>query len=175
MKVERNVYCFVLLFFLTLPLYAQDLIKDDQKVIKILIFENEAKVKTKMVSEGAMLKYRLRGNPKVLHKGKLEDVREGVMIIDGEEIAFADCLMIAGRVSSQEQLLGGIGIGMGTSGILFGSAMMVSFNLPVVGVVVAGCAALIGVGIYFVMKYKKFHLDKGWEVHSGTLQHSLVN
>jgi len=174
MKLTLNFIFAYLLMFVSINVGAQDLI-EDKKVLKVLIFKNNARNKTKMISQGAFIKYKLRSNPKKMMKGILEDVKQGLMIVDGKKIAFSDCKIVSGRVSSEAQLIGGIGLGMGAAGVIFSSAILTSFSIPVVGVVIGGCAALVGVGIYLIVKQKRFNLDKKWEIHSGELEYDLVN
>lgn len=161
--------CFFLL--LNTNLKGQKLI-DDTKVLKILVFEQTAKDKKKLVSQGGLIKYKLRGDPKKLLKGTLDDIKEGLMIIDGKEIRFEDCSMIAGRVSSQEAIIGGVALGVSITGLTIGAALL--GNITVGGSIVV--AAVIGIvaGIILITKYKRFNLNKGWEVHSGQIIYSTT-
>jgi hypothetical protein len=162
--------CFFLL--LNTNLKGQKLI-DDTKVLKILVFEHAAKDKKKLVSQGGRIKYKLRGDSKKLLKGTLDDIKDGIMIIDGEEIRFDDCSMIGGRVSSQEALIGGITVGASFTGLIVGAALL--GNITLGGTVIAVAAIGIVVGIVLITKYKRFNLDKGWEVHSGQIIYSTTD
>lgn len=158
--------------FLTTNLFAQNLI-DDTKTIKVLVFEHETKNKTKLISQGGRIRYKLRSNPKVVHKGTVEDIKEGMMIVDGREVPFDDCLMIGGRVTSEEMLTGGIVTGSGFTALVLGFALI---GTPAFGLsLIAGGTAALVVGIILITKIKRFKMDKGWDVHSGKIQYSATN
>lgn len=145
---------------------------DDTKVLDVLIFEQVQKDKKKMISQGASIKYKLRAAPKVWLKGTLEKIKKESMIINGQEVAFKDCLVIAGRVYGKEGVIGGVAVGVGISSVVFGSALL---GNPVAGVtLLVGGAGLLVTGMILVTKNKRFHLDKGWEVHHGQLTYSLT-
>jgi hypothetical protein len=159
----------VLCFLCSSPkLFAQELI-DDSRTLNVLVFVNEHKDKKKLISETARIKYKLANDPKKVYKGTLEVIKEGLMIVDGNEILFKDCSMIAGRVTSEQTLAGGICIGSGFMGLGLGIGVLLTTNLAFgVPVVVIAVAALIA-GIILVTKYKHFNFNKGWEVHSGKI------
>ena len=93
-----------------------------------------------MISQGARVKYKLL-NDKKMRQGTLDDVKVGIMVVDGEEIPFDECSIIAGRVSSEEMLVGGIGVGMGSASVLFGAAMISSFS-PLLMAMATDCLAM---------------------------------
>ncbi len=160
----------LLCFLFSIPnLFAQTLI-DDTRTLKVLVFEHEQKDKKKLISQTGIIKYKLRSDPKVVHKGRLDDIKEGAMVVNGKEVKFEDCIMIAGRVNTEEALVGGICVGIGFSGMIAGAALL--GNIVVGGTVaLAGVAALVA-GIILITKMKRFNLDKGWEVHSGKIIYS---
>lgn len=155
-------------------LFAQKLV-DDTKVMKVLVFENVEKDKIKMISQTGRIKYKLRSDPKTVHKGTLDDILEGKMIVNGKEILFSDCLMIGGRVNSDEIMIGGICLGAGLTTIIFGSALLGTLPIPAAIAVVGGGLGATIAGIILITKIKRFNLDKGWEVHSGSIQYSTTN
>jgi hypothetical protein len=158
-----------LLCLLAFNVQGQSLI-DDTQILDVLIFEHQQKGKKKMVSQGASIKYKLRNNPKVWTKGKLEQIQKDSMTVAGQTIAFSDCLIIAGRVHGNDGIIGGVATGVGLSSVIFGSALI--GNVVAGSVLLAGGAGLLTVGIILVTKNKRFHLDKGWEVHHGQLSYS---
>ena len=160
------ILCFFLLGFIGNELKAQQLI-DDTRVIKVLMFENEHKDKKKIINQTARIKYKLRSDKKKVYKGTLEDIKDGKMIIDGNEILFRDCSMIGGRVFNEEVLVGGILSGTGLTTIIFGAAL--AGNIIVGGTIVGGGLAVLVAGIIMVTKYKRFNLDKGWEVYAAEI------
>jgi hypothetical protein len=162
----------LIFFFISAPVKAQKLI-DDTKVIKVLMFENEHKDKKKMINQTARIKYKLRSDSKHVYKGTLDDIKEGVMVVDGQEVLFNDCSMIAGRVFSEELLIGGVCSGTGLTTIIFGAAL--AGNIIVGGTIVTGGLALLIAGIVMVTKVKRFKLDKGWEVHSAEIIYNAVD
>lgn len=143
---------------------------DDTQTLDVLIFEHEQKGKKKMVSQGASIKYKLRNNPKKWTKGELQSIKKDSMTVAGQTVAFADCLIIAGRVHGNDGIIGGVSAGIGVSSIVFGSALI--GNLLTGTILLAGGAALLTTGIILVTKNKRFHLDKGWEVYHGQLSYS---
>jgi len=163
------VACFLLL---NTNLKGQKLI-DDTRVLKILVFENIAKDKKKLVSQGGRIKYKLRGDSQKLLKGTLDDIKDGAMVIDGKEIRFDDCSMIGGRVSSQETLIGGITLGASFTGLIVGATLL--GNITLGGTVIVAAAVGVVMGIVLITKYKRFNLDKGWEVHSGQITYSITD
>jgi len=159
------VLCFL---FSTPKLFAQQLI-DDTRTLNVLVFVNEHKDKKKLISETARIKYKLLSDPKKVHKGTLEAIKESSMVVDGKEILFKDCAMIGGRVTSEETLAGGICLGSGFMGLGIGVGVLLTTNIAFgAPVVVIAVAALIA-GIILVTKYKHFKFNKGWEVHSGKI------
>ena len=150
--------------------FAQKLI-DDTRVIKVLLFVHEQKDLKKMVNQSARIKYKLRNNPKVFI-GKLEDIKEGMMVINGQEVLFDDCKMIAGRVFSEEFFAGGVLIGSGFTSIVFGAAL--SGNIILGGTIIGGGVATLITGLILVAKVRRFNLDKGWEVHSTEILYNLA-
>lgn len=171
MKIYTITLLLVCFLFSTSTTRAQKLI-DDTRTLKVLVFENEQKDKKKLISQSGRIKYTLRNDPKKVYKGTLDDIKEGLMVVDGVEVLFKDCLMIAGRVSSEEVLIGGICIGTGFSSIVFGAALAgnIVVGATFIGI---GVAALI-TGLVLVTKVKRFNLDKGWEVHSGKIIYSAT-
>jgi hypothetical protein len=172
MKINSIILLLACFLLLNTNIKGQTLI-DDTKILKILVFENTGKDKKKLVSQGGRIKYRLRGDSKKVLKGTLDDIKDGAMIIDGKEIRFDDCSMIAGRVSSQETLIGGITLGASFTGLIVGAALL--GNVTLGGTVIVGAVAGIVVGIVLITKYKRFNLDKGWEVHSGQITYSATD
>jgi len=155
----------------TTNIFAQQLI-DDTKTIKVLVFENIDKGKTKLISQGARIKYKLHSDPKKVYKGTLEDIKDGVMIVDNQEIRFEDCLMIGGRVSSQETLIGGVSAGVGFTSLVLGAALL---GTPAFGIsLLAGGTVAVVAGIILITKIKRFRTDRGWDVHSGKIEYSAV-
>ncbi len=156
----------IVFFCVSASVISQKLI-DDTKVIKVLMFENEHKDKKKIINQTARIKYKLRSDSKRVYKGTLEDIKEGLMVVDGQVILFNDCSMIAGRVFSEELLIGGVCSGIGLTTIIFGAAL--AGNIIVGGTIVAGGLAALIAGIVMVTKVKRFNLDKGWVVHSAEI------
>jgi hypothetical protein len=151
--------------------YGQTLV-DDTKTLNVLIFEHLEKDKKKMISQGASIRYKLRSAPKVWKKGVLEQIKKGTIVVNGQTVALNNCLLITGRVYGQDGIIGGVAVGVGMSSVIFGSALL---GNPVAGVtLLAGGAALLVTGVFLVAKHKRFHLDRGWEVHYGQLTYSLV-
>lgn len=159
----------LLLSLVSVGVHGQNLV-DDTKVLEVLIFEHVQKDKKKMVSQGASIRYKLRATPKVWGNGTLEEIKQGSMVVDGQEVAFSDCLIIAGRVRTNDAVIGGVAVGTGLSAVLFGSALL--GNIWAGGTLLVGGTGLLVTGIILVTKNKKFHLDKGWEVHYGRLSYS---
>lgn len=172
MKINSITILF-LCFFLTSPMLFGQKLVDDTRTLKVLVFEHLEKDKKKLVSQGGRIKYKLNSDPKTLHKGTLDDIKDKVMIIDGKEVAFLDCSMIAGRVNSEEVLIGGIAMGIGVSGIVAGAAAL--GNITVGATIIAVGAIVLTVGIILITKYKRFNLNKGWEVHSGQIIYNTTN
>lgn len=172
MKINSIAILFVC-FWLTSPLLFGQKLVDDTRRLKVLVFEHLEKDKKKLVSQGGRIKYKLNSDPKTIHKGMLDDIKGNAMIIDGKEIAFLDCSMIAGRVSSEEVLVGGIATGIGVSGIIAGAVTL--GNITVGATIIAAGAIILTVGIILITKYKRFNLNKGWEVHSGEIIYDTTN
>ncbi len=151
--------------------YGQPLV-DDTKILHVLVFEHVQKDKKKMISQGASIRYKLRAAPKVWQKGILEEIKQGQMVVDGQTVALKDCLVITGRVYGTDGIIGGVAVGVGLSSVIFGSALL---GNPVAGVsLLVGGAGLLITGIILVTRNKRFHLDRGWEVHYGQLSYSSV-
>ena len=172
MKTNTISILVLIFLFANTLLQAQTLI-DDTKTIKVLILENKKKGSTKMISEGAFIKYKLNSDGKV-RKGTLEDVKTGMMIVDGKKILFKDCSMIAGRVSSQQQLLGGIALGAGVVSAVLSSAFLGLGTVATSITLGVGVVAIV-VGVLFIMRKKHFNLNTNWEVHSGQLKYNTLN
>lgn len=171
MNLASFISSLVLLCLLSFAVQGQNLV-DDTKTLNVLIFEHVQKDKKKMISQGASIKYKLRAAPKVWLKGTLEEIKKESMVVNGQEVAFKDCLIIAGRVYGKEGVIGGVAVGVGISSVVFGSALL---GNPVAGVtLLVGGAGLLVTGMILVTKNKRFHLDKGWEVHYGQLTYSLT-
>ncbi|MBL4649550.1 MAG: hypothetical protein JKY03_07445 [Aureispira sp.] len=172
MKINSIILLLACFLLLNTNLKGQKLI-DDTKILKILVFENTVKDKKKLVSQGGRIKYRLRGDSKKVLTGTLDDIKDGAMIIDGKEIRFDNCSMIAGRVSSEEVLIGGVVLGASFAGLIVGAALL--GNITLGGTVIVAAAAGLVVGIVLITKYKRFNLDKGWEVHSGQIVYNTTD
>lgn len=172
MKINSIILLLACFLFLNTNLKGQKLV-DDTQILKILVFENIAKDKKKLVSKGGRIKYRLRGDSKKILRGTLDDIKDGAMILDGKEVRFDDCSMIGGRVSSEEILIGGITLGGSFAGLVVGAALL--GNITLGGSVIVAAVAGIVVGIILVTKYKHFNLDKGWEVHSGQIIYNTTH
>ncbi|BDS14541.1 hypothetical protein [Aureispira anguillae] len=172
MKINSIIILFLCFLFVLPDLMGQKLV-DDTQTLKVLVFEHLEKDKKKLVSQGGRIKYKLESNSKQLLKGTLEEIKENAMIVDGKEVLFADCSMIAGRVTTEEVLIGGIATGIGFTTIVVGAASL--GNIIVGGTVIAGGVAALVAGIILITKYKRFNLNKGWEVHSGQIIYSATN
>jgi hypothetical protein len=172
MKINSIIILLACFLLLNTNLKGQKLI-DDTKTLKILVFENSEKDKKKLVSQGGRIKYRLRGDSKKVLKGTLDDIKEGVMTIDGKEIRFDDCSMIAGRVSSDEALIGGITLGASFTGLVIGAALL--GNITLGGSVIVAAAVGVVVGVMLITKHKRFNLDRGWEVYSGQIIYNIAD
>lgn len=172
MKINSITILFACFWFTSPMLFGQKLI-DDTRTLKVLVFEHLEKDKKKLVSQGGRIKYKLNSDPKKLYKGTLDDIKESTMVVDGKEVSFLDCSMIAGRVSSEEVLVGGILMGIGVSGIVAGAAAL--GNVTVGATIIAGGVVALTVGIILITKYKRFNLNKGWEVHSGQIIYNTTN
>jgi hypothetical protein len=172
MKINSIILLLACFLFLNTNLKGQKLV-DDTKILKILVFENVGKDKKKLVSQGGRIKYRLRGDSKKVLKGTLDDIKDDAMILDGREVRFDDCSMIGGRVSSEEILIGGITLGGSFAGLIVGAALL--GNITLGGTVIAAAVAGIVVGVILVTKYKRFNLDRGWEVHSGQIIYNTTH
>jgi hypothetical protein len=146
-------------------------ITDDTKIIRVLIFDHEEKGKKKIVNEGAFIKYRLNDSKKV-QKGLLKEIQDGYMMVGDQKVAFGDCAMIAGKVYSQEQTLGGLSLGFGVSGLVI-TAIFVSFPPTAIIMGTTAIAATI-TGLILITKKKKFNLNKGWIVYGGSIQYNLM-
>jgi len=170
--IITTVFLYILLS--TNSLFAQKLV-DDNKIMKVLVFENVEKDKIKMISQTGRVRYKLRSDPKTVYKGTLDDIKEGMMIIDGKEVLFQDCLMIGGRVTIDEIMIGGICLGAGLTTVIFGTALMGTIPIAGAVAVLAGGLGAAITGIILITKVKRFNLDKGWEVHSGEIIYSITD
>lgn len=171
MKIYMITALIMSFILFTTALSAQELI-DDTKTIKVLVFEKMDKGKTKLISQGARIKYKLHSDSKKVYKGTLEDIKEGYMVVDGQEVPFDDCMMIGGRVSSQETLIGGVAAGVGFTSLVLGAALL---GTPTFGIsLIAGGTVAVVAGIILITKIRRFRTDKGWEVHSGKIEYSAV-
>jgi len=169
MNMHTVILCLVSLFFIKTA-NTQPLV-DDKQSYEVLIFEHIDKNRTKFIRQGAFIRYRLYSNPKVTYKGILQKVADNLIIVDGREIALADCSMISGRVKSDKEILGGIFVGMGATTAPFGT-MILNFSSKSVGAgitVITGGAVLLGIGIYLVTSKKSFKMTKGWSVYGGEM------
>ena len=167
MNLKHLTWTAILLFF-CLNLTAQTLV-DDSKTYEVLVFENLQKEQTKFIRSGGHIKYSLYANPKLIYKGTLQKVTSNSMFIDGQEIKLSDCSMIAGRVRTSREIIGGIVLGMGTALAPFGAAIINMNNIAGPTIIGAG-AVMIGTGIYMITAKKKFKMTKGWTVHGGTIK-----
>ena len=113
MNLAPFVSSLLLLFLVSFDVHGQTLV-DDTKVLDVLVFEHVQKDKKKMVSQGASIRYKLRATAKVWIKGTLEKIKKGAMVVNGKEIAFEDCLVIAGRVRTNDAVIGGVAVGVGS-------------------------------------------------------------
>lgn len=173
-----NIHIITTVFLYSLlsanSLFAQKLV-DDNKTMKVLVFENVEKDKIKMISQTGRVRYKLRNDPKTVHRGTLEDIKEGMMVVNGKEILFQDCLMIGGRVTTDEIMIGGICMGAGLTAVIFGTAILGTIPIAGAVAVLAGGLGAAITGIVLITKIKRFNLDKGWEVHSGEIIYSITD
>lgn len=144
----------------------------EQKILKVLVFEHLQKDKKKLISQGAVIRYKLQSNPKIWYKGLLEDIGEDQMTVAGKQVRYEDCLLIAGRVHSERGLLGGVALGAGTTTLLVGSAALGTSALGI-GLLSGGIALVIA-GIILVTRSQRFHFEKGWSVYGGTLSYDVA-
>ena len=167
MRFFSRYAIFIVLFCSVNNGNAQTLI-DDTQTLNVLIFKNESKDKIKMISESGKVRYKLRTDNQ-RYVGKLEKVNDGSMIVNGQEVIFDDCIYISGRVYSEETIAGGVAAGVGLSTVVLGASLL--GNVIVGGTVIAGGATAMGLGMFFLTKPKRFHLDKGWEVYAGKIEY----
>ncbi|MGH1337022.1 MAG: hypothetical protein ACRBFS_12930 [Aureispira sp.] len=172
MNLAPFISSLLLLCLVSFGVHGQTLV-DDTKVLDVLVFEHVQKDKKKMVSQGASIRYKLRATPKVWIKGTLEKIKKGSMVVDGKEVAFDACLIIAGRVRTNDAVIGGVAIGIGLSNLIFGSALL--GNIWTGATLLVGGTGLLVTGLVLVTKSKRFNLDKGWEVHHGQLKYSTTH
>lgn len=167
-----NFSWLLLLGFLTFSLSwannAQELISDPVSY-DVLVFEHFEKGKTYFIRKGGRIKYRLYNNPKTTYKGELQKVNRESMIIDGREIPFKDCSLIAGRVRSPKEFQGAILLGMG-AGVIPLSAALLGVNTIAGPIVIVGGVVVLTVGIIRSMSARKFKMSKGWAAYGGQLQ-----
>ena len=164
MKTSLLFQVLILCLFFSTSSSAQTLVKDSV-YLSVLVLENLDKRETKLLSEGAGVRYQLK-NDKRKMKGKIELIKDNSMVISGTEIKFEDIQTLSGKVRSDRQLGGGILIGLGATTSVFGGVLIGS--VPGLGVAVGGLAAL-GTGIHLVTSYKKFKTYEGWRIHSGKI------
>lgn len=159
----------VLLFWSATPLLKGQNLTKNEVTLHVLIFEHLKKGKKRLISQGAAIRYKLRNASKVWHRGELMAIQKDRMVVDGKEVLYADCLLIAGRVHSERGIVGGTAIGAGGVSFIFGTALL---SVPTLGVsLVAGGAAAFITGIILVSRFQRFHLDKNWSVYGGTLSY----
>lgn len=147
---------------------APNLIKANEVIVPVLVFENLEKRDIKFVRETGKIQYALRSRPKTKIVGILEKVKPNSMIVNGKEIQFADCEYIKGRVRSDKDMVGGMLVGAGVSALAFGGVFI--STAPGVAIVAVGAAAL-GSGIALVSNQKKFNFNKGWTVQGGEIRY----
>jgi hypothetical protein len=169
MNIKTLIFGIYLALF-SLNLFAQPLV-DDSKTYEVLVFENIQKEQTKFIRSGGHIKYSLYSNPKIKYKGTLQKVTSNAIFVDGQEIKLSDCNMIAGRVRTSKEIIGGMMLGMGSALAPFGAAIISSNNIAGPSII-GGGAVLIGVGIYFITQKKNFKMTKGWTVHGGKINFS---
>lgn len=171
MKIASFFLSVVLLFSVYSFGYSQTLVQDTTQ-LKVLVFEHLEKGKKKLISQGAIIRYKLQSNPKVWIKGQLEQIDPTHMTVSGQRVAYADCMLIAGRVHSERDILGGVAMGVGGASFLFGTALL--GNLPLGSGFIAGGAVALVTGVILITRFKRFHFDKGWTVHPGTITYNRV-
>lgn len=162
-----SLFCFLTLLLGGNWAQAQPLITDSV-ALRVLVFEHLQKNETKLLSEGAGITYRLKTDDKK-RKGKIELIKEKSIVVSGQEYALSDFKMIAGKVRTDRQLLGGVLTGVGMTTTLIGGAFLNS--QMGLGILVGGAAALGG-GISLITGKKKFHFSKGWTVQAGTIRYA---
>jgi hypothetical protein len=146
---------------------------DDTKTYEILVFENFEKEQTKFIRSGARIKYKLYSNPKYTYKGVIEKITDKSMFVDGQEVKISDCSMIAGRVRTDKEIIGGLLLGVGVATAPFGVAI-INLN-AIAGPILAGAGiAAVVTGVYFITQKKKFKMARGWTVHGGKLTFSMT-
>ena len=165
-----TIFLFSSLFLGLQSIQGQTLV-DDTRELEVLLFDHIEKGKRKIISKGATVRYQLDGQRGRV-KGVVEAIGDNFFIVDNQKILFRDCAKISGRVYNENQILGGLLTGVGVASISFGGTFLAtgSFSVGVASVVAA--AALIGVGIYMVMKHRTFNLNKGWTVHGAKIRYN---
>jgi uncharacterized protein YkvS len=168
--MKKVVLNFILVLFSVLGFSqnVSDLNKENSIIVPVLVFENLGKRELKFVRETGTLQYALRSNPKKKITGVLEKVKNKSMIINGQEIQFADCEYIKGKVRTDKDLIGGMLVGAGVSSLAFGGVFI--GTVQGLTIVAVGAAAL-GTGISLVSSKKKFNFNKGWEVYGGEIEY----
>lgn len=141
---------------------------DDKDTIRVLVFQQNDKQLTKLIQEGGRIRYQLRKTKRTI-KGQLQEVNSHSMVVNGKKIEYKDCSFISGRIKSESQLVGGIAAGLGLSTLVFGSAFFSTLKTGGSIAIVAGGTAFLVAGVIMITKSRKFNLNKGWEVHGGTL------
>ena len=154
-------------------IYAQpapDLI-DDTKTVHILVFEHLEKRDMRFVSEGATITYKLYSNPKQKQKGIIDAIDNEKMVVDGKEVAFADCSLIRARVRTDKEMFGGMGLGAGLLSTA-GAAAIISSSNNVAGPVFLGIGvAGTAFGLTFMFNRKRFDMNRGWSVYGAQLSY----
>ena len=168
MKIAR--FSILLVLLLSVPQFLQAYaFQGDSIQLQVLVFEQVQKDKKKLISLGAVIRYKRQDAPKVWHKGTLEAIGADHMVVGGQTVAYSDCLIIAGRVRSERDIIGGTAIGAGGAAFLFGTALLGNLLLGG-GFLLGGAAALI-TGVVLITRAQRFHLGKGWTVRGGTLSY----
>lgn len=159
----------VLLFLSTTPFLKGQNLAKDEVTLHVLVFEHLRKGKKRLISQGAVIRYKLRSASKIWHRGRLMAIQKDRMVVDGKEVLYADCLLIAGRVHSERGIVGGTALGAGGVSFIVGTALL---GIPTLGgSLVAGGAAAFITGVVLISQFQRFHLDKGWSVYGGTLSY----
>ncbi len=169
--MKKVIIFLIAIVSFSLPIFAQNpinLIKENEVIVPVLIFENLEKRDIKFVRETGRIQYALRSQPRKKMVGTLEKVKPNSMIINGKEIQFADCEYIKGKVRSDKDLIGGMLVGAGLSALAFGGVFI--STVQGVAIVVVGATAL-GSGIALVTNQKKFNFNKGWTVYGGEISY----
>ncbi|MCP4439900.1 MAG: hypothetical protein GY810_13225 [Aureispira sp.] len=169
MHLPKILFLFLTMLFISQNLYAQDPdLIDDKDTISVLVFQHADKQLTKLIREGGRVRYQLRKTKRTI-KGVLQEINPKSMVVNGQKIEYKDCSFISGRIKSEAQLVGGVSAGLGLGTLIFGSAFFSTLKTGGSVALVAGGAAMLVTGVILITKSRKFNLNKGWEVHGGTL------